>query len=44
MIALSFTPIIGIIIAMAKRGESISPFEAVATAMIAIGIFIISRT
>ncbi|MGB7959707.1 MAG: DMT family transporter [Nitrososphaeraceae archaeon] len=44
MIALSFTPIIGIIIAMATRGESISPIEAIATAMIAIGIFIISRT
>ncbi|MGC2308904.1 MAG: DMT family transporter [Nitrososphaeraceae archaeon] len=44
MIALSFTPIIGIIIAMATRGESITPIEAIATAMIAIGIFIISRT
>jgi drug/metabolite transporter (DMT)-like permease len=44
MIALSFTPIIGIIIAMTTRGESISPIEAIATAMIAIGIFIISRT
>jgi drug/metabolite transporter (DMT)-like permease len=44
MITLAFTPIIGIIIAMATRGESISPFEAIATAMIAIGIFIISRT
>jgi hypothetical protein len=29
---------------MATRGESISPIEAIATAMIAIGIFIISRT
>ncbi|MGH9984122.1 MAG: DMT family transporter [Nitrososphaeraceae archaeon] len=44
MITLAFTPIIGIIIAMVTRGESISPFEAIATAMIAIGIFIISRT
>ncbi|MGH9988265.1 MAG: EamA family transporter, partial [Nitrososphaeraceae archaeon] len=44
MITLSFTPIIGIIIAMATRGESISPIEAIATAMIVIGIFIISRT
>ena len=44
MITLAFTPIIGIIIAMVARGESISPFEAIATAMIAIGIFIISRT
>lgn len=44
MITLAFTPIIGIIIAMVTRGESISPFEAIATTMIAIGIFIISRT
>jgi drug/metabolite transporter (DMT)-like permease len=44
MITLAFTPIIGIIIAMTTRGEAISPFEAIATVMIAIGIFIISRT
>lgn len=44
MITLAFTPVIGIVIAMAMRGESISPFEAIATAMIAAGIFIISRT
>ena len=44
MVALAFTPIVGIIIAMITRGESISTFEAIATAMIAIGIIVISKS
>lgn len=44
MLTLAFTPIVGIMIAMAARGDSISSFEAIATGMIAIGIYIISKS
>jgi drug/metabolite transporter (DMT)-like permease len=44
MVALAFTPVVGITIAMATRGESISPFEIIATVMIGTGIIIISRS
>jgi drug/metabolite transporter (DMT)-like permease len=44
MVALAFTPIVGIIIAMTTRGESISPFEAIATVMIAIGLLMVSKS
>jgi drug/metabolite transporter (DMT)-like permease len=44
MAVLAFTPIVGVIIAMTIRGESISPFEIIATAMIATGIIIISKS
>lgn len=44
MVALAFTPIVGIIIAMTTRGESISPFEAIATVMITIGLLMVSKS
>jgi drug/metabolite transporter (DMT)-like permease len=44
MVALAFTPIVGIVIAMTTRGESISPFEAIATVMIAIGLLMVSKS
>jgi drug/metabolite transporter (DMT)-like permease len=44
MVALAFTPIVGIIIAMATRGELISPLEAIATVIITIGVLIVSKS
>jgi drug/metabolite transporter (DMT)-like permease len=44
MLTLAFTPIVGTIIAMAARGDSINSFEAIATGMIAIGTYIISKS
>jgi drug/metabolite transporter (DMT)-like permease len=44
MVALAFTPVVGITIAMVTRGESISTFEIIATVMIGTGIIIISRS